>query len=152
MMDATYFLEQVPQARLEILQQMGLGRYGDILGWMPNTAGNRACVQRFLDNPQKVKFPPLQGADLAGLVLDGVNFIRGNLSAASLRGASLRGADLLFANFEKADLREADLTGATCHATRWEEALVAGCLFGEGRGLSDLQKQLLQARGAFFLL
>ncbi len=85
---STDFLEQTPQKRLLILKEMGLARYADFLTIMPLTEANIACVMRFFGNPSKAKFPNLQGAELSGLVLDGVNFIRGDLSGANLSNSS----------------------------------------------------------------
>ena len=143
------FLEKDQEQRLQALQEMGLARY-DFLTKMPLNEANITCVMRFLGNRQRVKFPNLKGADLSGLVLDGVNFIRGDLTGANLRGTRLVNADLLFANFTQADLRNADLRGATINETIWLEALVDGCDFGAGTGLSNEQRINLKNRGAKF--
>jgi hypothetical protein len=143
------FLEQTPQERLRLLESIGLARYG-FLTKMPLNEANVACVMRFIGNRQRVKFPNLRGADLSGLVLDGVNFIRGDLSGANLRGSRLVNADLLFANFTAADLRDADLTGATLNETIWLGALVDGCRLGTGIGIADEQRWDLTSRGARF--
>ena len=90
------------------------------------------------------------GADLSGLILDEVNFIRGNLSDANLQGTSLVNADLLFANFTKVNLRNADLRGATLNETIWFDALVDECQFSVNTGLTTLQCKDLQLRGAKF--
>jgi len=103
---------------------------------------------RFFKNPSRAKFPNLRGAELSDLVLDGVNFIRGDLSGANLRGSSLVNADLLFADFTAADLRDADLRGATLNETIWSAALVDQCQFGTGIGLTDEQRTDLKIRGA----
>lgn len=113
------FLEQNPQQRLQILQQIGIARYADFLTQITLNEANIICVMRFLENPQRLKFPNLVGADLSGLVLDEVNFIRGNLTGANLQKTSLVDADLIFANFTQADLRNANLTGATLNETIW---------------------------------
>jgi len=143
------FLRQSSQQRLLVLQNLGLGRY-DFLSQMPLTEANIACVMRFFRTPNQVKFPNLRGAELSGLVLDGVNFIRGDLTGATLKGSSLREADLIFANFTQADLRDADLRGATLNETIWLGALVAGCIFGTGIGLSSKQRTELEIQGARF--
>lgn len=145
--NCTEFLEKDPMQRLRALKEMGLARY-DFLTQMPLTEANITCVMRFLGNRQRVKFPNLQGADLSGLVLDGVNFIRGDLTGANLRGSRLINADLLFANFTQADLRNADLTGATLNETIWLDALVDGCEFEAGTGLTNEQRTYLKIRGA----
>ncbi|MBD2437774.1 pentapeptide repeat-containing protein [Nostoc sp. FACHB-110] len=146
---AIEFLQQHPEQRLKTLKQLGIGRYEFLTKIQLNEA-NIVCMMRFLQNPQQLKFPYLVGADLSNLRLDEVNFIRGNLTNANLQHSSLVNADLLFANFTKADLRNADLTGATLNETIWTEALVAGCQFGEGSGLTQLQYQDLKLRGAKF--
>jgi uncharacterized protein YjbI with pentapeptide repeats len=79
-----------------------------------------------------------------------VNFIRGDLTGANLKGCRLLEADLLFANFTEADLRDADLRGATLNETVWLGALVKGCDFGTGIGLTNKQRIDLKVRGAIF--
>lgn len=117
---------------------------------MPLSEANVACVMRFFKDPSRVKFPNLKGAELSGLVLDGVNFIRGDLSEANLRGSRLVDADMIFANFTGADLRNADLWGATLNETVWSGALVDQCHFGTGIGLTNEQRRDLEVRGALF--
>ncbi|MBW4424657.1 MAG: pentapeptide repeat-containing protein [Nostoc desertorum CM1-VF14] len=143
------FLEQSPPQRLQILKQMGIARY-EFLTKMRLNEANIICIMRFFKYPNQVKFPNLIGADLSGLILDEVNFIRGNLSGANLQSTSLVNADLLFANFTKADLRNADLRGATLNETIWLETLLDKCHLGVGTGLTQLQRQDLQLRGARF--
>ncbi len=146
----TQFLTQSPQQRLLVLKQLGLARYADFLTQMPLTETNVACVMRFFTNPSRVKFPNLKRAELSSLILDGVNFIRGNLSGANLRGSSLVNADLIFADFTGADLRNADLQGATLNETIWLNTLVDQCNFGLGIGLTHEQRRDLKVRGAKF--
>ncbi|MEH2026599.1 pentapeptide repeat-containing protein [Nostoc sp.] len=146
---AIEFLEQSPTKRLKILKQLGIARY-DFLTKMQLNEANIICMMRFFKYPSQLKFPNLIGADLSGLILDGVNFIRGNLSGANLQGSSLVNADLLFANFTKADLRNADLRGTTLNETIWLETLVDKCQLGVGTGLDYLQRQDLEQRGAIF--
>ncbi|MEH1851852.1 MAG: pentapeptide repeat-containing protein [Nostoc sp.] len=146
---AIQFLEQSPPQRLQVLKQTGIARY-DFLTKIQLNEANIICMMRFLKYPSQLKFPNLIGADLSGLILDGVNFIRGNLSEANLQGSSLVNADLLFVNFTKADLRNADLRGATLNETIWLETLVDKSEFGVGTGLDYLQCQDLQLRGARF--
>lgn len=146
------FLEQNPQERLVTLKQLGIARYADFLTQMPLSEANLACVMRFFKSPSRVKFPNLRGAELSGLVLDGVNLIRGDLSEACLRGSILVNADLIFANFTGADLRNADLNGATLNETIWSDTLVDQCHFGIGIGLTDEQSKTLIMRGARFNL
>ncbi|MBP5974557.1 pentapeptide repeat-containing protein [Brasilonema sp. CT11] len=146
---AIQFLEQNPQQRLEILKQLGIARY-DFLTKMWLNEANIACVIRFFQNPSQLKFPNLMAADLSYLILDEVNFIRGNLSSANLRRSSLMNANLIFANFTNADLRNANLNGATLNQTIWLNARVEECEFGEGIGLTKIQRQDLRLRGAIF--
>ncbi|KAF3884126.1 MULTISPECIES: pentapeptide repeat-containing protein [Nostocales] len=143
------FLEKSPHERLQTLKQLGIARY-DFLTKLHLNEANIICVMRFLQNPNQLKFPNLIGADLSGLVLDEVNFIRGNLSEVNLRGSRLMNADLIFANFTCADLRDANLNGATLNQTVWLNALVEGCEFGEGIGLTQYQRDDLRLRGAKF--
>jgi uncharacterized protein YjbI with pentapeptide repeats len=147
---STQFLEQNPKDRLLVLRNLGLVRYGPFLAQMPLTESNVACVMRFLQNPDRVKFPDLRAAELTGLVLDGVNFIRGDLSGANLRGCRLHKADLVFARLVRTDLREADLRGATLNKTLWSGTLVQGCHLGQGIGLTEQQRRALSADGALF--
>jgi uncharacterized protein YjbI with pentapeptide repeats len=146
---AIEFLEQSSPQRLQILKQLGIARY-DFLTKIQLNEANIICIMRFFKYPSQLKFPNLIGADLSGLILDGVNFIRGNLSGANLQGSSLVNADLLFVNFTKANLINADLRGATLNETIWLETLVDKCQLGVGTGLNDLQRQDLQLRGARF--
>ncbi|MEH2256998.1 pentapeptide repeat-containing protein [Nostoc sp.] len=146
---AIQFLEQSPSQRLQILKQLGIARY-DFLTKIQLNEANIICIMRFFKYPSQLKFPNLIGADLSGLILDGVNFIRGNLSEANLEGSSLVNADLLFVNFTKANLINADLRGATLNETIWLETLVDKCQLGVGTGLTQLQRQDLQLRKAIF--
>ncbi len=145
----TQFLEQNAQQRLLTLKNLGLARY-EFLTQIPITEENIACVMRFFKDPSRAKFPNLRGAELSGLVLDGVNFIRGDLTGANLKGSRLLEADLIFANFTGADLRDADLRGATLNETVWTAALVEGCNFGSGIGLTQKQRTDLKVGGAIF--
>ncbi len=145
----TQFLEQDAQQRLLILKSLGLARY-DFLTQISLNEANIICVMHFFTAPNRVKFPNLTGADLSGLVLDRVNFIRADLTGANLKGSRLLEADLIFGNFTKADLRKADLSGATLNATVWSDALVEGCNFGTGIGLTKQQRTDLKLRGAIF--
>jgi uncharacterized protein YjbI with pentapeptide repeats len=147
---STDFLEKPPHKRLLVLKEMGLARYATFLTIMPLTAANISCIMRFLGDPPKVKFPNLQGAELSGLVLDGVNFIRGDLSGVNLSNSSLVEADLIFANFTNANLNNANLQGATLNETIWNSALVKNCNFGAGIGITNKQYQELVTRGAMF--
>jgi len=147
---STHFLEQNPKDRLLVLRSLGLARYATFLAKMPLTESNIACVMRFFQNPDRVKFPDLRNVELAGLVLDDVNFIRGDLSGADLRGCRLLKADLVFARLVRTDLRDADLRGATLNETLWSGTRVEGCQLGRGIGLTESQRRELSADGALF--
>ena len=99
-----YFLKQNSEQRRKILQKLGIVRYEFLTTLALNNA-NIICVNRFLQFPQNLKFPNLTGADLSHLILDEVNFIRGNLSQANLSHTSLINANLIFANFTNRHLR-----------------------------------------------
>lgn len=145
--EATDFLEQDAQQRLHILKQHGIVRYTFLLQMRLNEA-NVSCVARYLENPRGLKFPNLVGADLSGLILDGVNLIRGNLSGANLSNTSFVKADLIFVNFTGADLRNANLSGATLNETIWKDTLVSGCQLDSTIGLTQIQRQNLLSLGA----
>lgn len=147
---STDFLEQPLQKRLLILKEVGLARYADFLTIMPLTEANIICISRLFSNPSRAKFPNLQGVELSGLVLDGVNFIRGDLSGANLSSSSLIDADLIFANFTNANLSDANLQGATLNETIWHNAVVKNCNFGLGIGITNKQHQNLLDYGAIF--
>ncbi len=147
---STDFLEQTPPKRLQILKEMGLARYADFLTIMPLAEVNIACIMRFFSNPSRAKFPNLQGVELSNLVLDRVNFIRGDLSGANLSNSSLVDADLIFANFTKANLSNANLQGATLNETIWHDAIIKNCNFSIGIGITNKQRQELVTRGAMF--
>jgi uncharacterized protein YjbI with pentapeptide repeats len=141
------FLEQDEAGRLQILREYGIARY-TFLAKMQLNHANIVCVMRYLENPNKLKFPNLMGADLSGLILDGVTLIRGNLSHANFSNSSLVNADLLFANLTGTDLRSCNLQGATLNETIWQDALVTGCLLDGSIGLTSMQCHDLQMRGA----
>lgn len=143
------FLQESPSKRLQILQEMGIGRY-DFLTQIPFTENNVICLIGYFKDTKRLKFPQLRNADLSGLILDEVNWIRGDLTGANLRGTRLRNADLIFANFSDANLTEADLTGATLNETIWKNTRVAGCLLGSGIGLTQQQRQILLEKGGIF--
>ena len=68
----------------------------------------------------------LQGADLTGALLTGVDFGRAQLQGATLTGASLRRADLRMANLQGADLDQADLRGANLDRAQLQGASLHG--------------------------
>lgn len=147
---ASEFLRQGPARRLQLLQQMGLGRFAPILTQLIPTEANQRCLLSFLSAPNRVKFPNLSGADLQGLDLAGVNLIRAKLTQARLQGCNLQDADLIFADLRGADLSQADLRGATLNQTQWHSAQVQGCQFGIGLGLDPQLRNQLQHQGGIF--
>ncbi len=144
------FLAQTPELRLQILKKLGLARYAPFLTQLIPSPANVECVVTFLKMPDRVKFPPLRGADLTGLHLEGVNFIRADLTGANLQKCHLEKADMLFARLMDADLRGANLYDATLNETIWTGALVEQCIFGKGKGLTVAQRRDLTAKGAIF--
>jgi Pentapeptide repeats (8 copies) len=144
---AQEFLNSSIDGRMRWLEEVGLLRYAKLLTQMEPSEGNIACVERFLSYPSHMKFPLLMGVDLTGLKLDGVNFIRANLTSASLTRCCLRDADLMFGNFSRANLSAADLRGATLNETLWTDAIVSGCDLRGASGLTPLQVRDLRARG-----
>lgn len=144
------FLTASPDVRRQELDRLGLLRYSKFLVPMVLSEANSICVERFLKTPAQVKFPQMHGADMSGLLLDTVNFIRADLSGANLSDSSLRDANLLFAKAIAADLRGADLRGTSLSLTNWTDALVEGCRFGLGNGLTPVQVKQLRDRGALF--
>ncbi|MEM9567828.1 MAG: pentapeptide repeat-containing protein [Cyanobacteria bacterium P01_E01_bin.34] len=147
---AEQFLFADRDRRRQILDRLGLSRYGDILLPMQASDANITCVERFLTAPDRVKFPQLQGADLSNLALNNVNLIRADLTGTNLRESSLQTADLLFAIAIASDVRGADLRGATLSRTIWTNALVENCNFGAGKGLTNRQREELRGRGGRF--
>lgn len=146
---AINFLEQSPENRFKMLEELGIERYSFLTKMRLNDT-NLICIMQFLQNPEQLKFPNLIGADLSNLNLDGANFMQGDLSYANLQNSSLLNANLVFTNFTGADLRNADLTGATLSQVIWSDTLVAGCKMGSGKGLTAVQRKDLQMRGAEF--
>jgi uncharacterized protein YjbI with pentapeptide repeats len=117
---------------------------------MEPSEANIACVERFLSYPSQMKFPLLMGVDLTDLKLDGVNFIRANLTDANLTRCCLLDADLIFGNFSQANLSDANLRGATLNETIWTDAIVSGCDFRDTIGLTLSQVCELRSRGGIF--
>lgn len=144
------FLSSSSDIRRQILDRLGLLRYAEFLLPLTLSDRNAICVERFLNAPDRVKFPQLQGADLSGLMLSEANLIRADLSGTNLRNAQLQNANLLFARAIAADFRGADLRGATFSCSNWTHALVEGCNFGCGNGLTAAQTRTLRERGALF--
>ncbi len=142
------FLSQSAAGRLITLQKMGLERYQQLLCQIAPTPANEQCLQRFLIDPQQVKFPQLQGADLQGLNLQGMNLIRVKLHNAQLQGCRLQNADLIFGDFTKANLSDANLSGCTLNESLWKNAIVIRCDLRATVGLTPQQRQWLSQQGA----
>jgi hypothetical protein len=88
----------------------------------------------------------LSEANLSGANLSGANLSEANLSGAklnqtNLNGANLSGAVLLEADLRLVDLSDVDLSGAVLNRAR----------FGENLGLTELDEQNMQERGAIFV-
>jgi uncharacterized protein YjbI with pentapeptide repeats len=145
---AADFCQQPLATKLLWLRQRGLERYGQLLGHMIATPENLACLERFLYDSNRIKFPPLQGTNLAGLDLRGFNLIRANLTGANLQGTNLQAADMMFGNLTQADLSNANLQGATLQEVRWQDAIVQGCDFRHTRGITTQHRQWLEEAGA----
>jgi Pentapeptide repeats (8 copies) len=144
------FFDQSRDQKVAVLQQYGLERYSQLLCQLTSGSGNLCCLMRFFGQPDRMKFPPLQGTDLAGLDLSGTNLIRANFTEANLPECNLQGADIIFGNFTRANLSNANLQGCTLNETRWPESIVVNCNFADTKGIPCFQQQLLIAKGAIF--
>jgi hypothetical protein len=144
------FCQQPVATKLLLLKQRGLERYSKLLSQMQATPGNLACLEQFLSGSSQIKFPTLQGTDLAGLDLSGFNLIRANLTDADLRGAYLIAADMMFSNLTRANLQGANLQGATLQEVRWSGAIVQDCDLRHTKGIAPHQQQWLRENGAIF--
>jgi uncharacterized protein YjbI with pentapeptide repeats len=144
------FCDQSNDQKVAILQQDGLERYSQLLCQLTSSPGNLRCLMKFFSQPDRMKFPQLQGTDLTGLDLSGTNLIRANFTEANLEGCNLQGADLIFGNFTNTNLSSANLQGCTLNETCWNESIVINCNFAGTKGIPLSQQQLLMARGAIF--
>ncbi len=142
------FLHQSVALRRETLQKLGLERYQQLLCHLPPTNANQLCLRRFLADARRVKFPQLQGADLADLDLQGMNLIRAKFNNAQLQRCCLQSADLIFADFTGADLSDADLRHCTLHESQWTNTIVIRCDLRGTVGLTSQQQQILSQAGA----
>jgi uncharacterized protein YjbI with pentapeptide repeats len=141
------FLEQSTSSKIVILRQCGLERYSQLLVQMTASSGNLRCLVKFFGQPDRLKFPQLQGTELAGLDLQGTNLIRANFTDANLEGCCLRSADLMFGNFTRANLTNADLSSCTLYETCWQDSIVIDSNFFDTKGITPSQQQSLLARG-----
>jgi uncharacterized protein YjbI with pentapeptide repeats len=144
------FFEQSTSSKIVILRQYGLERYSQLLVQMVASSGNLRCLVNFFGQPDRLKFPQLQGTELAGLDLQGTNLIRANFTDANLQGCCLRSADLMFGNFTRANLTHADLSSCTLYETCWQDSIVINCIFFDTKGITPSQQQSLLARGGHF--
>ena len=91
----------------------------------------------------------LSGADLSDVDLSNAILINADLTNADLSGSDLSKADLraLRDLLDILDIldRSTNLEGAD-----FTDTIVEGCLFGEGVGLSAIQKEFLKRRGGIF--
>ena len=89
----------------------------------------------------------LDGADLSGLILTGID-----LSGASLRGATLHATNLMNGDLRGADLSGADLTEADLIAARLDGAVLTNATLREadllGAVLTDARYRAADLRGA----
>jgi uncharacterized protein YjbI with pentapeptide repeats len=148
--DFQTFCDRSNEQKITVLQQYGLERYSQLLCQLTPTEGNLRCLMKFFSQPDRMKFPQLQGTDLVGLDLRHTNLIRANFTDANLQGCCLADADIIFGNFTRANLTQANLQGCTLHEACWQESIVANCNFVGSKGILPTQQQMLLARGAVF--
>jgi Pentapeptide repeats (8 copies) len=144
------FCDRSPPQKVVILRQYGLERYSQLLCQLIPSPGNLRCLGKFFTQPERMKFPQLQGTDLVGLDLSKTNLIRANFTEANLQGCNLQGADIIFGNFTRANLIQANLQGCTLNETWWQDAIVTDCLFFGSKGIPPWQQQVLLTTGAIF--
>jgi Pentapeptide repeats (8 copies) len=144
------FCDRSPSQKILILRQYGLERYAQLLSQLSPVPENLRCLGRFFTQPDRLKFPQLQGADLSGLNLSNTNMIRANFTAANLQNCNLQGADIIFGNFTRANLNRASLQDCTLNETCWQAAIITGCVFTGSKGIPLGQQQMLVNQGAIF--
>jgi hypothetical protein len=145
------FCDRSASQKVVTLRQYGLERYSQLLCQLPATPQNLRCLGKFFTQPDRMKFPQLQGTDLAGLDLRNTNMIRANFTEANLQNCDLQGADIIFGNFTRANLIRANLQGCTVNETCWTESIVTDCILSYNKGLLLSQQRLLLTRGAIFV-
>jgi hypothetical protein len=145
------FCDRSPPQKVLILRQYGLERYSQLLCQLRPSPGNLRCLGKFFTQPERMKFPQLQGTDLAGLDLSNTNMIRANFTEANLQNCNLQGADIIFGNFTRANLTQADLQNCTLNETCWQESIVTDCVLSGSKGIPPGQQQMLVAKGAIFI-
>jgi uncharacterized protein YjbI with pentapeptide repeats len=144
------FCDRSHSTKTAILRQYGLERYSQLLSQLQPTPENLRCLGKFFTQPDRMKFPQLQGTNLTGLDLSNTNMIRANFTDANLQGCLLPGADIIFGNFTRTNLTQANLQGCTLHETCWQESIVVDCILFESKGLPPSQQQILLSKGAIF--
>ena len=101
-------------------------------------------------NAWKAKNPDAE-IDLSGAQLCHIDLRQANLRRASLEGANLSCADLSQAGLRDANLSGANLSRANLSNADLHGAIVTGTQFALSLGLSDVEIEALQARGATFV-
>jgi Pentapeptide repeats (8 copies) len=144
------FCDRSPSQKVVILRQYGLERYSQLLCQLEPSPGNLHCLEKFFTQPERMKFPQLQGTDLAELDLSNTNMIRANFTGANLQNCNLQGADIIFGNFTRANLTQANLQGCTLNETCWQESIITDCLLCDSKGIPLWQQQILLSKGAIF--
>ncbi len=145
------FCDRSSPQKVLILRQYGLERYGQLLCQLIPSPGNLRCLEKFFTQPDRMKFPQLQGTDLVGLDLSNTNMIRANFTEANLQSCNLQGADIIFGNFTRANLTQANLRGCTLNETCWQDSIVTNCLLSDSQGIPSGQQQMLLTKGAIFV-
>jgi uncharacterized protein YjbI with pentapeptide repeats len=144
------FCSQAHFSKTAILRQYGLDRYSQLLTQLQPVPENLRCLGMFFTQPDRMKFPQLQGTNLTGLDLSNTNMIRANFTDANLQDCNLQGADIIFGNFSHANLTKANLQGCTLNETCWQESIVTDCILCGSKGLPLSQQQILLTKGAIF--
>jgi Pentapeptide repeats (8 copies) len=145
------FCDQSSPQKVMILRQYGLERYSQLLCQLRPSPGNLRCLGKFFTQPERMKFPQLQGTDLGGLDLSNTNMIRANFTEANLQNCNLQGADIIFGNFTRTNLTQANLQRCTLNETCWQESIVTNCILSGSKGIPLGQQQMLVTKGAIFL-
>ena len=123
-------------------------------------------IADIIKNPKIAR--QLRGANLSDADLSNAILINADLTNADLSGSDLSNADLRARNqppnFRDPRARRLNLRARNPHPAGRQssvlrtnlkgadltDTIVEGCLFGEGVGLSDVQKEYLKRRGAIF--